>query len=82
MADGTFKRPSLRRRLSQAWRTARLGYPVAGVSYEVRRINDTTRCVEMKVRYIGRCHGHIDGEEFWTDNGTFTIVQDVKALFQ
>jgi hypothetical protein len=59
-----------RNRMRAAWNVWRQGLPVVEVGY--RRDDDA---VYVSVTYSGRCHGIIDGEEVWTNDGTFTVAQ-------
>lgn len=61
--------------LRTAWQVWRHGLPVAEVTY--RRDNDG---IAFTVTYAGMCHGVIDGEELWTNDGTFTVDQRLEFV--
>jgi hypothetical protein len=62
-------------RIRQAWQVLKHGLPVVEITYcKVRDIN-TTDLYFAATYPGGKCHGNIEGEELWTQNGIFTVVQ-------
>lgn len=58
----------MKRRFRTAWDVWRHGLPVVEVTHRF-----TPRESVVEVVYKGRCHGVFNGEDTWSDDGTFSV---------
>jgi hypothetical protein len=68
-------------RFRQAWRVWRSGLPEATVTYHQEMYGSNTIHLIFAVRYEGRVFGHIDGQDVWSEDGTFTVDQKIRQTW-
>jgi hypothetical protein len=60
----------------------RRGLPDIEVRYDRRELGPNSIAVSTSFFYAGRVHANIDGRDYWSLNGTFTVEQPVEVSIE